>query len=193
MTSWSILLVCLMLLLKTLHSLSNTGGPTKAGLYLERMVQRKKIEVNTLLKLHQDPNDPVFMRMSYLSSDNKFNVTRSVKSMLDTGSSGSDAHRMTVMVDMKRKSPTVPTNRNIVEFSKADKFCELLTLSGVDSFLINTDEYEYGGSATDLKDCIKASRLARPDRPPAIIHKDIIIHPVQVIIFSNMLLQQLPY
>jgi indole-3-glycerol phosphate synthase len=154
-----------------------SGGPIKAGIYLERLVERKKIEVNALLKLHQDPADPIFMRMAYISTENKFNVTRSVKSF---AGKDSDAHKMTVMVDMKRKSPTVPTNRNIVEFSRADKFCELLTLSGADSFLINTDEFEYGGTESDLKDCIKSSKLARPDRPPAIIHKDIIIHPVQI-------------
>ena len=89
-------------------------------------------------------------------------------------------HRMTVMVDMKKRSPTVPSARNIVEFSKADKFAELLTLSGADSFLINTDEFEYGGCESDLKECVASTRLARPEFPPANIVKDIIIHPVQI-------------
>ena len=87
---------------------------------------------------------------------------------------------MTVMVDMKKRSPTVPSARNIVEFSKADKFAELLTLSGADSFLINTDEFEYGGAESDLKECVASTKLARPERPPANIVKDIIIHPVQI-------------
>ena len=89
-------------------------------------------------------------------------------------------HQMTVMVDMKKRSPTVPSARNIVEFSKADKFAELLTLSGADSFLINTDEFEYGGAESDLKECVASTKLARPERPPANIVKDIIIHPVQI-------------
>lgn len=154
---------------------------SRPGIYLERMVERKKIEVNALLKQHQDQNDPLFMRMAYIASENKFLVTSAVKTT-SAESSGSDAHLMTVMIDMKRKSPTVPANRNIVEYTKADKFCELLTLSGVDSFLINTDQYEYGTAESDLKDCAKVSKLARPLKPPAIIHKDIIIHPIQVLL-----------
>lgn len=159
------------------------------GLYLERMVERKKIEANAMLKRHEDPNDPIFMRMTYMASECKYNVTKSLKYAANLPENGgTDAHRMTVLVDMKKKSPTVPTNRNIVEFSKADKFCELLTLAGADAFFVNTDEFEYGGTELDLKECAKAAKLARPMNPPAIIHKDIIIHPVQVLILIRPLL-----
>jgi len=47
--------------------------------YLQRLVERKKIEVNSLLKKHQDVDDPLVMRMSYMASQCKFNVTRSIK------------------------------------------------------------------------------------------------------------------
>jgi indole-3-glycerol phosphate synthase len=89
-------------------------------------------------------------------------------------------HTMSVLVDLKRRSPTIPDRRNIVEFSSAAKFAELLTLAGADGFLVNTDEMEYGGRFTDLKETVKATRAASPKKPPACIHKDIIIHPVQV-------------
>ena len=45
--------------------------PSAGGLYLERMVERKKIDVNNLLKKHQDPSDPLFMRMTYMQSECK--------------------------------------------------------------------------------------------------------------------------
>ena len=70
---------------------------------------------------------------------------------------------------MKRRSPTVPSSRNVVEFSRADKFCELLTLAGADAFLINTDEYEYGGAESDLHDCVKAARTAKPTKTPGLL------------------------
>lgn len=75
-------------------------------------------------------------------------------------------HTMGVMIDMKRRSPTIPDRRNIVEFSRftsshfnrmyqnvyimniiisAGKFAELLTRVNADAFLVNTDEMEYGG------------------------------------------------
>ena len=47
-------------------------GSFAYGSYLERMVERKKIEVDSLLRRHQDPNDPLVMRMSYMASENKY-------------------------------------------------------------------------------------------------------------------------
>ena len=55
---------------------SSYSSPSPSGLYLERMVERKKIEVNQLLKRHEKPDDPIFMRMTYMASENKYNVTR---------------------------------------------------------------------------------------------------------------------
>jgi predicted LPLAT superfamily acyltransferase len=40
--------------------------------YLERMVERKKAEVDSLLRRHQSPDDSLVMRMSYLSSECRF-------------------------------------------------------------------------------------------------------------------------
>ena len=40
-----------------------------APVYLERMVERKKIEVQSLLRRHQAPDDPLVMRMSYMASE----------------------------------------------------------------------------------------------------------------------------
>jgi indole-3-glycerol phosphate synthase len=148
-----------------------------AAVYLERMVERKKIEVDALLKRHQSMDDPLVMRMSYMASECKYNVTKALKR---DGDGKEGLHTMSVMVDLKRRSPTIPESRNIVEFKSASGFADLLTLSGVDSFMINTDEHEYGGKFSELKECVKSTRLAKPKGSPALINKDIIIHPVQV-------------
>ena len=157
---------------------SSRSGSGPAAVYLERMVERKKIEVDALLKRHQSVDDPLVMRMSYMASECKYAVTKALKREPDGKES---LHTMSVMVDLKRKSPTMPEARNIVEFTSASKFADLLALSGVDSFLINTDEQEYGGKFTELKECVKSTKLIKPKNPPAMIHKDIIIHPVQVL------------
>ena len=39
------------------------------SLYLERLVERKKAEVDSLLRRHQAADDPLFMRMAYLASE----------------------------------------------------------------------------------------------------------------------------
>lgn len=95
-------------------------------------------------------------------------------------------HTMGVLIDMKRRSPTIPERREIVDFSSAATFCELLTKVKADAFLINTDELEYGGKLSDLKESAAAAKSARPLNPPSCIQKDIIIHPVQVCIHSTL-------
>lgn len=89
-------------------------------------------------------------------------------------------HTMSVLIDMKRRSPTVVHRREIVDFSSAGTFCELLTKVNADAFLINTDELEYGGKWSDLKESVQGAKRAKPHNPPSCILKDIIIHPIQV-------------
>lgn len=115
--------------------------------------------------------------MSYMQSECKYNVTKALKR---DGFGKENMHTMSLLVDMKRRSPTVPTNRNIVEFSNTAKFSELLTLAGCDALFVNTDELEYGGRFEDLKSTVKSVRSVKPINTPACIHKDIIIHPVQI-------------
>ncbi len=87
---------------------------------------------------------------------------------------------MSVVVDMKRRSPTVPDKRDVLEFEDAAQFCSLLSKSRVDAFFVNTDEQEYGGRPGDLKTCVRTARAARPLSPAPCILKDVIVHPVQV-------------
>lgn len=140
-------------------------------------VDRKKMEVDSLLRKHQSPDDPLVMRMSYMASKCQFNLTNAIKR---EASGPEKLHTMSVIVDMKRRSPTIPSQRNIVEFTNAPKFAELLTLAGSDAFLINTEEMEYGGKPEELRACVKALQYLRPTKPPACVLKDIIIHPVQI-------------
>eukprot|EP01038_Epipyxis_sp_PR26KG_P005793 gene5793-7991_t len=147
------------------------------ALYLERMVEKKKIEVDNLLRRHQDKDDPLVMRMSYIASECKYNMSQALR----RDAFGKDnLHTMNVIVDMKRRSPTIPEQRNIVDYKDAGRYAELLTLTKVDGFFINTDEMEYGGKFTDLKQCTKAVKNIKPSNPPPCILKDIIIHPVQI-------------
>lgn len=163
---------------KSLLSLgSSRGGDSASGTYLDRLVQRKKIEVESLLRKHQEPDDPLVMRMSYMASECKFPLANALKR---PAADKEGMHTMSVCVDLKRRSPTDPLNRNIVEFSSASKFSELLTLAGADAFFINTDEIEYGGKFSDLKDCVTATKNVKSTSPPPCIYKDVIIHPVQI-------------
>jgi hypothetical protein len=149
---------------------------SSAALYLERLVARKKIAVDGLLRRHQDPSDPLVMRMTYMATEARYNVSRCLK----RAATKEGYHTVSVLVDMKRTSPTRPDQRAIVEFASASKYAELLTLCGVDAFLINTDEQEYGGRFSDLKESSSALKALHPKLPPACIVKDIFLHPIQV-------------
>jgi indole-3-glycerol phosphate synthase len=110
----------------------------------------------------------------------RYNLTNSIKK---AANKDDNALKMSVVVDMKRMSPTVVEKRNIIDFSDAGKFSELLTKVGADAFLINTDEMEYGGRLEDLKasaNAVKEATAGSGRAPPACIQKDLIIHPVQV-------------
>lgn len=123
----------------SLYMSSSNSNSRSAGAYLQKLVDRKKIEVDRLLRKHQEPDDPLVLRMTYLASECKYNVTKALKR--DPGEN--NAHTMSVLVDMKRKSPTIPAKRNIVEFSSAPKFAELLTLTGADGLFVNTGNFVY--------------------------------------------------
>ena len=103
---------------RVLHAFSQDNH-----LYLGRMVERKKIVVDNMLRRHQDPSDPLVMRMTYMATECKYNVTRSLKK---PGFGKENLHAMSVVVDLKRYSPTVPDKRQIVEYSSAKQFAELL-------------------------------------------------------------------
>jgi len=159
------------------------GSGSGSGVYLERMVERKKVYVDNLLRKHQSPDDALVMRMTYMNSRCDYNLTNALKKKGDNGDDDDDdddkkLRKMSLIVDLKRKSPTIPHQRNIVDFSSAPKFAELLTMANTDAFLINTNDVEYGGSLNDLQECSKAVKLIKPST--ACIAKDLIIHPIQI-------------
>jgi indole-3-glycerol phosphate synthase len=145
--------------------------------YLHHMVERKKVEVEDLLRRHTDADDPLLMRMSYMASRGNYNLTQSIKREYF---GKEELIQMSVMIDVKRRSPTIPNRREIVDYGKADEFVRLLAAIHVDAFLINTDAIEYGGSQDDLKLASKAMKKFRPEKPPPCVQKDLIIHPIQV-------------
>eukprot|EP00981_Chlorochromonas_danica_P004921 scaffold988_cov165-Ochromonas_danica.AAC.23 len=94
------------------------------GLYLERLVAKKKVEVENLLRRHQAADDPLVLRLNYAASECKMNLSRALR--LD-GYGEEKLHTMSITVDMKRRSPTLPDARSVVEFEDAGHFGQLLT------------------------------------------------------------------
>ncbi len=149
--------------------------------YWRRVIQRKEYEVEQLLKRHQDPSDPLQMKLSYMSSESYNNITESLRRPDITSNR---LHSMSVVVDVKKRSPTIPSSQNIVDFEDIGHYCSLLAQINVDGFFINLDEIDYGGSVQDLRTVSKAMKLLQKEKGlskiPICIAKDWFIHPIQV-------------
>lgn len=142
------------------------------GLYLETMIAKKRVEVSNLLRRHSDPSDDLMMRMTYVATKNNGNMTKALRrpaggehqhsgsppawtqtqTQTQNLGSGSQAnaglHTMSLVIDMKRRSPTNPDVRRVMEFDSAGHYAKLLAQVSVDALLINTEEMEYGGKPT---------------------------------------------
>jgi hypothetical protein len=57
-----------------------------------------------------------------------------------------------------------------------------LTNGKVDAIVVATEETAYGGLPGDLQEAVLGAKRAKPSGPPPIIQKDMIIHPIQVIL-----------
>ncbi|PHJ21481.1 indole-3-glycerol phosphate synthase domain-containing protein, partial [Cystoisospora suis] len=91
-------------------------------------------------------------------------------------------HRMSVGCDLKRRSCTnLSVNPRRLSFSKAGDVAVDCATAGADILLVNTNKEGWGGCYDDLEDACKALRGAFnwADRP-AVVMKDIIIHPIQI-------------
>ena len=97
-------LICCFLLNNKRNVIDSSKSMSSPGLYLERMVERKKIEVNNMLKRHQDPSDKIFMRMTYLASECKYNITNAIKAAAGENS-GETVQNNTLIYNMISSMP----------------------------------------------------------------------------------------
>ena len=109
-----------------------------------------------------------------------FNLTNAIK-RIDLPDKGT-YQTLSVLCDMKRRSPTVPERREIVDFDDAGRFAGLLIKSGIDAVMVNTNEAAYGGNVEDVRKVFSAVRRIKPSDPTPIVAKDIIVHPIQVLL-----------
>nr|PIL96141.1 indole-3-glycerol phosphate synthase domain-containing protein [Toxoplasma gondii COUG] len=91
-------------------------------------------------------------------------------------------HRLSVACDLKRRSCTnMAVNPRRLSYRNPGDIAVDCASAGADIILVNTNKEGWGGSYDDLQATTKALRNAYTwsDRP-AVVMKDIIIHPIQV-------------
>uniref|UniRef100_A0A0G4HST7 indole-3-glycerol-phosphate synthase n=1 Tax=Chromera velia CCMP2878 TaxID=1169474 RepID=A0A0G4HST7_9ALVE len=158
--------------------------PQKPWQEYQRALERKKYEVQRMMEAHQDKYDPVVMRLNYYQSDPNPKVILSLRKAIDQ----EDPQRLALVGDLKRKTPSgSPTDREVLSFVDPGDVALKMAELGFDAVFVNCDGPSYGGSYRDLD--IVSKRLKKAfdfNQRPAIIAKDIFIHPVQVAMAAEM-------
>mmetsp|Transcript_11092 Transcript_11092/g.37602 ORF Transcript_11092/g.37602 Transcript_11092/m.37602 type:complete len:438 (-) Transcript_11092:138-1451(-) len=148
------------------------------GRYLRDAVPRKMAAVDRLLR-DNGPESDLQLRLSYMREDLNMNLTRALRRDIHHDD---DVHRCAVVVDLKRRSPTMEPPE-VLSFDNSGRMASLFALSGADAIMVNTDEVLYGGDPEDIRECFRALR-ATPgpvgSSPPPLLCKDLILHPIQV-------------
>ncbi|BAM39979.1 anthranilate synthase component II [Theileria orientalis strain Shintoku] len=142
-----------------------------------KMITDKYSEVDKLIEGHSDPNDNLQLRLNFLQCTSNLKLSDMLRR-----NSNQKHHKLSVIADMKRRTPTHnPTcDNNVLSYSNAGEVGLSMASVGFDIIFVNTDEVNYGGHINDLyKTFLELRKLGRRERP-AIVMKDIILHPIQI-------------
>ena len=149
------------------------------------LLQRKQQEIRMLEKAHQEPTDPVQVRLGHVSSTSNLALSRALRLF----TLGEHRRRISLVVDMKRRSPTARHLPFIVDkFQDAGRRSRELFEMGASVVMVNTDQIGWGGSLDDLRavDEMRQRRSAESvDNAEvhirsAILAKDVYLHPIQI-------------
>ncbi|KAK2198012.1 bifunctional Aldolase-type TIM barrel/Ribulose-phosphate binding barrel [Babesia duncani] len=163
-----------------------------------KMITDKQHQVDLLLRNHSDPQDKLQvllfviakmlqLRLNFMQCTANHKLTEMLKRH-----STESCHQLSTIADMKRRTPThnPKCDNTILSYIDAAEVAMNIakqgwlkcaaTQLGFDVIFINTDEASYGGHIDELHRCfLELRKLGRRQRP-AIVMKDIILHPIQV-------------
>eukprot|EP00371_Babesia_bovis_P001358 XP_001610005.1 hypothetical protein [Babesia bovis T2Bo] len=141
------------------------------------MIMDKYAQVDQLLASHSDPNDPLQLRLNFVECTSNHKLGEMLRKHSD-----SKKHALSVIADMKRRTPThhPKCDNSVLSYVHAPEVAKNMAEVGFDVVFINTDETVYGGHVSEIYECfLELRKLGRRIRP-AIVMKDIILHPIQV-------------
>ncbi|CDR95360.1 hypothetical protein, conserved [Babesia bigemina] len=149
-----------------------------------KIIADKHAQVERLLDDHKDPNDPLQLRLKFVECT----ANHKLGEMLRRHST-EQGHGLSVIADMKRRTPTQhhTLDNSVLSFLDASDVAKSMASQiyfnvqhWFDVIFVNTDETVYGGHISELHACfLELRKLGRRIRP-AIVMKDIVIHPIQI-------------
>ncbi|GFE54784.1 anthranilate synthase component II [Babesia ovis] len=141
------------------------------------MIMDKYAYVDRLLEKHSDPADPLQLRLNFIECTSNHKLNEMLKKH-----STSQGHALSIIADMKRRTPThhPKCDNTILSYIHAPEVAKNMAQVGFDVIFVNTDETVYGGHISELHECfLELRKLGRRTRP-AIVMKDIFLHPIQI-------------
>ena len=197
-----------------IHTTSTIQSSTSENYSFYEIVTRKEKEIDDFVKKHSASDDPLQMLLGYMDHtdvDTDYEVKRtklpkalrrgvrpgqslSKQTKNPTGETETatsevfeeddSPKRLSVGVDIKRKSPTSSSPRPLVSFDDAGSVASAFVSFGVDFVFANCDYSTYGGDLSELKSVVAAVRGAAPSVP--VIMKDIVIDPIQIALAKHV-------
>ncbi|GIX64247.1 anthranilate synthase component II [Babesia caballi] len=141
------------------------------------MIMDKYAQVDRLLDEHKNPSDRLQLRLNFVECTANHKLGEMLKRHSTDGE-----HALSVIADMKRRTPTHNTrsDNEILSYVDAAEVAKNMANVGFDVIFVNTDETVYGGHVSELHSCfLELRKMGRRVRP-AIVMKDIFLHPIQI-------------
>ncbi|ORM40827.1 Indole-3-glycerol phosphate synthase [Babesia sp. Xinjiang] len=156
---------------------SDSRVPVKEEERFYKMIMDKYAQVDRLLEEHKDPNDSLQLRLNFVECTANHKLGEMLRR-----NSNSNGHALSVIADLKRRTPTHHPNSDgtVLTYIDAPEVAKNMASIGFDVIFVNTDETVYGGHISELHECfLELRKLGRRTRP-AIVMKDIFLHPIQI-------------
>ncbi|AFZ79131.1 hypothetical protein BEWA_019770 [Theileria equi strain WA] len=142
-----------------------------------KMITEKHSYVDKLINEHSKFDDKLQLRLNFLQCTQNHKLSEMLRRNSDESS-----HKLSVIADMKRRTPThnPKCDDKVLSYIDAGEVALNMASAGFDVIFVNTDEIVYGGHVQDLhKSFLELRKLGRRKRP-AIVMKDIFLHPIQI-------------
>jgi indole-3-glycerol phosphate synthase len=159
---------------KSVHLKSTTDPVAVAMSYAEQTDNPRMRVARALRRVYDDPHNPANPNTSAKSPEQ---LKRDEK-LAKIGMAEVGMRRASVVIDVKRKSPSFSKQQSICRFDDAGTVAEAMVRLGADAVMIGTDYGWYGGDVEELKSTVRLVRRASPNA--AVIMKDLVVDEIQL-------------
>jgi indole-3-glycerol phosphate synthase len=159
---------------RSIHLRSTTDPVAVAMSYAEQTENPRMRLARALRRVYDDPHNPANPGARAKTPERSAREERlAAVGMADLG-----MRRASVVVDVKRRSPSYPSRNPLCRFDDAGAVAEAMARLGADAVMVGTDPGWYGGTLDELRSAVRLVRRANPNA--AVVMKDVVVDEVQL-------------